>query len=102
MVDDDLSGDGEQKYFKYRDRCVQVEHADQLDSDDQVKACREKIILVGIGAGICQLVHGEGKLYSHDDDRPGEQCGDYEFQYLSKVFQKKVCVFFHARPPLLF
>lgn len=79
--------------------CVEVEHADQLHADDQVEAGCEQVIVVRVGAGVCQLSQGKPQLDGHDDDRAGEQRRDDKLQYLGQVFQKKMCVFFHRRSP---
>ena len=99
VVDDDLSCNGKHQHFENCERRVQIEHSDQLYADDQVKTGCEQVIVVGISAGVCQLSHREAQLYGHDDNAAGEQGRDYEFQYLCKVFEKKMRVFLHMRPP---
>ena len=52
VVDNDLARDGEQEHFEHRDRRVQIEHAYQLYSDDEVKACGEQVVIVRIGGDV--------------------------------------------------
>ena len=37
MINDDLSGDGKEEYFKYGVRSMIIHHTDQFYTDDQVK-----------------------------------------------------------------